>query len=187
MHLSQVKKGRPKLDRPRQDYGTPEAQLKRIAAVGGSPLAAAYLGDGTVVRYVETTGRDPALATCPLDALLARGIITSEAHAAAGYFVTLRKMVFGKASPQAVDLLKTSGGPPNELDLPDGENRYREACTAIKRQGGETFKVTERVLVHEDWPGWIKIPRSTQWERRLLLLGIAALLGWYRGDRRERP
>lgn len=164
MHIR--KRGRPRLDRPSKDEGTPELIIKRV----------------------HLSPANPAMSTRPLDVLLSRDMISQEAHAAATYWLALRKIIFGKATPGAVDLLRTNGPVPEEADdkkLREWEDAYRNACLALKRQGGRTFAVTEDILVHERWPEWIQIPRSTHWERRLLLLGIAALLGWYRGKERS--
>ena len=161
MHIS--RRGRPRSDRPRHDYGTPELIAKRV---GMSPT-------------------DATMSTCPLDVMLSRGTISPEAHTAAAYFVALRKLVFGKAHPAAIDLTAISqGGMPEELDLDDAERKYRDACAWIKRFGGRTFIATEDILIHQRWPEWIAIPRSSHWERRLVLLGMSALLGWYRGEKK---
>lgn len=159
MHI-QSKRGRPPGNRPKHDYGTPELISKRMTL---SPA-------------------DATQSTNPLDVLLSRGIITPEAHKAAACFAAQRKIVFGKATTQAVDLLNVSGGQPNEVNLPDAEGRYRRACQTVLRHGEKTFKAMESLVVHEQWPHWIQIPRSVHWERRLVLLGIAALHGWYREE-----
>lgn len=162
MHMAQ--RGRPRENRPRYDYGTPELIAKRM---GLSPM-------------------DATQSTCPLDVMLSKGTISTEAHTAATYWVAQRKRAFGKAHPVAIDLTAISmAGSPDEMDNGDAERRYRDGCAHIKRFGARTFMATEDILVHQRWPEWIKLPNSAHWERRLVLLGIAALLGWYRGDKKD--
>lgn len=164
MHVKKIHKGgRPKLDRPRFDLGTPELIAKRISI-----------------------SLDPTLSTCPLDAMLGRRIISQEVHSAATYFLALRKIVFGKATPQAIDLLAVSGGStPDEVDLPQAENGYREACAAMRRKGERTFWTVENILVHEVWPQWLTAPKSVHWESRLCMIGLGALRDWYEGKNKR--
>jgi hypothetical protein len=137
------------------------------------------------MKRMHISPADATQSTTPLDVLLARETISPEAHAAAAYFIGLRRKIFGKAHPGAIDLTAVSrGGMPEETDTTKAEIRYRDACAAVKRFGGRTFNATEDLLVHERWPEWIKLPNSAHWERRLVLLGISALLGWYRGEKR---
>lgn len=161
-----AKRGRPRLDRPKHDYGTPELVLKRITMAP----------------------KDATMSTCPLDVMLSKGLISPEAHGACSHFLAIRKMIFGRASPGAVDLLAVSGGRPDELNEEDAakiERKYRHACAAVKRFGEKTMAATEDVLVHQRWPEWIQFRNSSHWERRLVLLGVAALLGWHEEDRRN--
>lgn len=160
-----AKTGRPKSIRPKFDYGTPELIAKRMMI---SP-------------------RDTTLSTCPLDVMKAKDIISQEAYDAAVYFVGLRKRMFGKAHPSAIDLLAVSGGRPDEADDALAERKYREACAAVRRFGAKTFNCLEDVLIHERTPDWIHFRQSSHWERRLVLLGISALLGWYRERPRTQP
>jgi hypothetical protein len=60
------------------------------------------------------------------------------------------------------------------------ETRYRSAGRALMAQGEQTFRVMERILVHEKWPDWITVRNSAHWEAELLRLGIAALGRWAR-------
>ena len=154
--------GRPKnAPRPKYDLGTEELLRKRMTIGAG----------------------DPMLSTCPLDVLLARRLISEEAHGAANYFAALRKMVFGKAIPPAFDLLAVSG-PPVELDSAKAEGKYRDACAVLSAQGRGPLNAVENLVVHEHWPVWLftRGPRSA--ERRRLETGLAALVTWYRGERR---
>lgn len=161
-----AKTGRPKSTRPKHDYGTPELVLKRITMAPN----------------------DPTLATTPLDALKARKQISDEAHSAAVYFNALRKMVFGKAHPSAVDLTAISamGSAPDELDRADAEQKYRDACAAMKCQSRQALDAVENLVVHERWPTWLYEGRGTRDSgQRHFSVGIAALLGWYRGRERK--
>lgn len=132
--------------------------------------------------------KDPTLATTPLDTLKARGMISDEAHSAATYFNALRKIVFGKAHPPAIDLTAVSrGGLPDELDTADAERKYREACSAIKAQSRQAFDAIENLVVHERTPEWMtsRGGGQTKWAEKQCRLGFAALLGWYRGRERK--
>lgn len=165
MHVS--RRGRPRSDRPRHDYGTPELVLKRLSL---SP-------------------QDATQSTTPLDVAHARGLISDEAHSAAVYFNALRKIVFGKAHPPAIDLTAISsvGSTPDELDRADAESKYREACAAMKCQSRQALDAVENVVVHERWQDWMfpKAGRHDAVGQRHFGLGIAALLGWYRGRQRK--
>jgi hypothetical protein len=158
------KRGRPKSDRPKTDVGTPELIAKRMAA---SPT-------------------DATLSTTPLDVLKARQVISDEAHSAATYFAALRKIVFGKAHPGAIDLTAVSGMP-QEFDRADAESKYREACVWMKQQSRASLDAVENLVVHEIWPSWMKTNnygRHVQGYKRLSL-GLGALLSWYKGHQRK--
>ena len=158
------KRGRPRLNRPRQDLGTPELIAKRLAASPG----------------------DPTLATNPLDVLKARRIISDEAYGAASYFAALRKMVFGKAHPGAMDLTAVSGASPEEFDSAEAEIKYRDACNAMKAMSRASLDAVENLVIHERWPGWLTrsgAMSGSGYDR--FCLGISALLGWYKGSMRR--
>ena len=154
------------MDRPRVDLGTPELIAKRMAA---SP-------------------RDTTLSTTPLDVLKARQIISDEAHGAATYFAALRKIVFGKAHPGAIDLTAISSvGNPYELDRGDAETKYRDACAAVKAISRASLDALENLVIHERWPSWLVArTRSAQpRDYQHFSTGLAALLGWYKGSMRR--
>lgn len=159
-----ARRGRPKSNRPAIDLGTPELIRKRM----------------------HIAPADATLSTTPLDALKSRGQISDEAYTAACYFHALRKMVFGKAHPAAIDLTAvSSGGMPEELDTATAERRYREACNAVKQQGRQVLDALENLVVHERWPEWMFSGRGkTSPDKNKLMLSLAALLGWYRGRQR---
>jgi hypothetical protein len=132
--------------------------------------------------------RDATLSTTPLDVCLTRGVISDEAHAAATYFNALRKLVFGKAHPPAVDLTAASrGGLPDELDLPAAEENYRQAWASMKAVSANSFWAVENLVVHERWPKWLLTEGRGKLDpdRNKFCLGIAALLGWYKGRQRK--
>jgi hypothetical protein len=70
------KRGRPRLDRPATDGGTPEQQARRASLAGGG---------------------DPALTEYPLGLMLARGLITREMHEAGCTYA----MLYGRAVARA--------------------------------------------------------------------------------------
>lgn len=162
-----AKRGRPRLDRPKNDTGTPELIHKRMMA---SPI-------------------DPTLSTTPLDVLKARNIISDEAHGAASYFAALRKIVFGKAHPGAIDLTAISalGNTPEEFDRADAETKYRDACGAIKAISRASLDAVENLVIHERWPEWLSARTRSKQPRDYLHFstGLGALLGWYRGAQRR--
>ena len=161
-----AKRGRPRLNRPAVDRGTPELQYKRLMA---SP-------------------DDPALSTSPIDVLKARKIISDEAHSAAVYFAALRKIVFGKAHPGAIDLTAVSAfSGADEPDRADAEIKYRDACNAVKAISRASLDALENLVVHERWPCWMVARTKAQQPRdyHKFTLGLAALLGWYKGSMRR--
>lgn len=160
-----MRRGRPKLNRPAIDTGTPELIHKRMMA---SPM-------------------DATLSTNPLDVLKSRKIISDEAHGAASYFAALRKIVFGKAHPGAIDLTAVSSGSPHEFDRADAEIKYRDACNAMKAISRASLDAVENLVVHERWPSWLlKWARGTQpRDYHHFSVGVAALLGWYKGGNRK--
>lgn len=161
-----AKRGRPKLNRPRVDYGTPESIRKRM----------------------HISPSDATLSSCPLDAVKSRRIISDEAYASAVYFASIRKRVFGKAIPPAMDLTAVSGRP-TELDEKQFKHHfteYRDACNAMKAQGRSAFDAIENLVIHERWPRWLnKAQGMTDSTQKHFQLGAAALLGWYKNKDRK--
>ena len=161
-----ARRGRPRSNRPSVDFGTPELIAKRMAAAAC----------------------DPTLSTTPLDILKARKIISDEAHSAATYWAALRKIVFGKAHPGAIDLTAiSSASMPDEVDRAEAETKYRDACLAMKAQSRGCFDAVENLVVHEHPPAWLK---TNNYGRHIagykrLSQGLAALLGWYKGGLRR--
>lgn len=160
-----TRRGRPKSDRPKFDTGTPELIMKRAT------MAPA----------------DPTLSTSPIDVLLARKLISDEAHSAAVYFNALRKLVFGKAHPSAIDLTAVSrGGMPEELDLADAERKYRDACAAMRGFSRHALDAIENLVVHERPATWMFAGKGRRDRAQAqFMAGLGALLCWYRGRQRK--
>jgi hypothetical protein len=190
------KGGRPrKAPRPSKDQGTPETQLRRILAIGGTPQAVHDQVTGELMGYVDTRNIPESQkhltvtsnGSCPLDALKARGMISEEAHMAASYYAALRKMAFGKACPSAIDL-NASGGSADEYEhekAAERQRRYKDAAAAMQRASRHAFDAVENLVVFERWPDWMfgRGSRHNKF-RHQFGLGMAALLAWYTGDRR---
>lgn len=157
------RRGRPKSDRPKFDVGTPEQIMKRATL---SPT-------------------DPTMSSTPLDVLKSRNIVSDEAYSAATYWAALRKMVFGKAHPSAIDLTAVSGSNPSELDRADAEGKYRDACYAMKAQSRASLDAVENIVVHERWPFWLTGGSTHGTDYMRFCVGISALLGWYKGNMRK--
>lgn len=157
------KGGRPKSNRSEKDYGTAELIAKR-----------AFIAQG-----------DPTLSTCPLDALLSRGFISTEAHTAAVHFRSCRQIVFGSPHPQAVDLNLISGSGA-EYDEERAEAQYRDACSALKSISRRLFDIIDNIVIHERFPAWFSTPgRGDQWDRARTGHAFGVLLAWYTGRQRK--
>jgi hypothetical protein len=100
------KRGRPRLDRPSRDGGTPELQARRAAMVGAG---------------------DPTLAEHPLGVMLARGLITPEQHEAGCYYAALYGRAVARIHLSAAPIyrrLLAESGRGRELD--EGSQRHIE-------------------------------------------------------------
>lgn len=152
--------GRPRADRPRYDLGTPELIMKRA----------------------QMSPSDPTLSSTPLDALLGRNHITSEQYAAAFYFKAIRNIIFGRPHPGAVNLdMGLRHGPEEYEDTQEAELRYRRACRALMARGNRVFKTFEAVVIHDEWPVWLKIKNSKHYEAAQFRTGLDEIVKWYRG------
>lgn len=155
-----ARRGRPKLNRPKFDEGTPELQTKRKLLVP----------------------RDQTQSSCPLDALKARRIISDDAYAAASHFLACRAIMFGNPHPQAVNPLQGQSHPESERSDGDRakiETRYRAACSAMQRRGRSVLDAVENVVVHERWPEWF-FSHARSKARDRCMEGFAALLSWHK-------
>ena len=194
MHVKKIKVwkgGRRKMSEAK-DYGTPEQQYRRIILAGGKPVPAEFDGTGSsrrVTRWKDADEDTQNLAlertSCPVDVMLLRGWLTQEEHSACVMFAGVRKLLFGKATPPAMDPTATTGrGMPEDLDIPRADRAYRYACAKLMACGGEVFKMIEEVVVHEQWTSnwrhWIALPRgsSKHWEALTMSKGMEALANW---------
>lgn len=106
------KRGRPRLDRPSTDGGTPEAQARRAALAGGG---------------------DPALTEHPLGLMLARGLISPEQHEAGIYYAGLYVRAVGRTALSVAPLyrrLLAEEGRGREID-----EESQRRIEALYRQG----------------------------------------------------
>ena len=74
------KRGRPRIDRPLRDKGTPESLIKRLALVGEG---------------------DPTMSSTPIDVMFTRKIINPNQYNAGLTYWYLYTRVFGKPYPQS--------------------------------------------------------------------------------------
>jgi hypothetical protein len=98
MAIAWRKRGRPRLNRPSNDGGTPELQARRSALVGAG---------------------DPALAEYPLGIMLARGLISPEEHEAGCYYAALYARAVARTSLSCAHIYRrmlAECGRANELD-----------------------------------------------------------------------
>lgn len=137
-----------------------------------------------IIKRAAMSPADPTRATCPIDVLHSRQWISDEAYDVACYFRDLRHAVFGKAHPGAVDLLKTSGGRPDEYDGAQAESRYRAACRAVNGYGRQCLDALENVVVYERFPAWLCKGHGNDHARLKFTTALGALLAWRRGARR---
>lgn len=194
MHVTKLKiwKGGRRKAPEGKDHGTPEQQYRRILLAGGRPVPAEMDGKGSNIRVTRWKDADEdtkklALerTSCPVDVLLLRRWLSQEEHTACVMFAGVRKLLFGKALPPAMDLTAATGrSAPDEWDIPKAEHAYRYACAKLRAKGGQVFKMIEDVIVHEQWPDgwrqWIALPRdkTKHWEALTMNAGVGALTDW---------
>jgi len=141
-----------------RDFGTPEIQIKRS----------------------KISPKDPSQSSCPLDALHSRGIISVIEHAAGVDFRSVRALIFGTSQhPKAINLNRVSGSEVFK-DHELAEKRYREACSALKREGSRVFELVEDIIVAEKWPFWFGLSRFDT-DQKLTLRGFRVLAHWHGG------
>jgi len=194
MHVKKIKiwKGGRRKSVEAKDYGTPEQQYRRILLAGGKPVPAEFDGKGSAMRVTRWKDADEETqklalerTSCPIDVLLLRGWLTQDEHTACVLFAGVRKILFGKPTPPAIDLTRaTGGGAPEEISVPKAERAYRYACAKLMSAGGEVFKLIENVVVHEqmpsNWRHWIRMPRKDTKDCQAIAMnkGMAALTAW---------
>jgi len=194
MHIKKPKVwkgGRPKMS-VAKDFGTPEQQYRRIILAGGKPVPAEMDGKGSAVRVTKWKDADEETKTLalemtsrPLDVLFLRKWMTQDEHTACVMFAGIRKLLFGKAHPGAIDLTAvTGGGAADEADIPRAERAYRYACAKLNACGAEVFKLVEEVVVYEQFPSawrqWVGMKRgqSKHWESLAMERGMQAMADW---------
>lgn len=130
-------RGRPRLDRPRMDLGTPEAQARR----------AALLADG-----------DPAFSEYPLGLMLARGLIGREQHEAGCYYGFLYGRVIGKGELSCAGLyerLAAGVRPDRPVPREEAEQRdqalFRTGKNRLLAAGRRVCDATENIVVFGRW------------------------------------
>lgn len=131
--MVKAKRGRPKIDRPAIDTGTPEMQARRIALVGSHG--------------------DLALAEYPLGVLLARKLITQQEHDAGRYFAYLYGRVVGRTSAK-VPGGQTGWG--DEGATAAQERLLKEAQIILGRCGLMARYEVTRICIDEQLPAWFQ-------------------------------
>lgn len=164
------RRGRPKLDRPANDTGTPELQARRSALVGPG---------------------DPALAEYPLGIMLARGLITAEEHEAGCYYAALYARAVARTSLSCAHIyrrmLAESG---RAMDLDDKsqahiERLFRQGKNNLLAAGRRVSEATENLAVFGRPPRFLdrqvaKLRRGADYsELRAVLNGLAVLVACY--------
>ena len=126
------KRGRPHLDRPSIDQGTPEQQAKRSALAGGA---------------------DPALTEHPLGIMLARGLISREQYEAGCQYATLYIQTVAPTTVSVASLyrrLLAEGGGGQEIeeeDLRRLQALFRLGKNGLLAAGRRVTAATENIAV----------------------------------------
>jgi hypothetical protein len=165
------KRGRPKLDRPSNDSGTPELQARRSALVG--------------------TG-DPALAEYPLGIMLARGLISAEEHEAGCYYATLYSKAVARASLSCAHIYRrmlAESGKAQELDDKSQEHierLFRQGKNKLLAAGRRVCEATENLAVFGRPARFLNSRQTAQLRRgadynefHAVLAGLAVLVACY--------
>jgi hypothetical protein len=126
------KRGRPKLNRPSNDSGTPELQARRSALVGAG---------------------DPVLAEYPLGIMLARGLISAEEHEAGCYYATLYAKAVARTALSCAHIYRrmlAESGKAQELDDKSQEHierLFRHGKNRLLAAGRRVCESTENLAV----------------------------------------
>jgi hypothetical protein len=126
------KRGRPRLDRPSHDTGTPELQARRSALVGSG---------------------DPALAEYPLGIMLARGLICAEEHEAGCYYAALYAKAVARTNLSCAHIYRrmlAESGMGRELDDKSQahiERLFRQGKNQLLAAGRRICEATENLAV----------------------------------------
>src|SRR5258706_2244579 len=126
------RRGRPKLNRPANDGGTPNLQARRSALVGSG---------------------DPALAEYPLGIMLARGLISAEEHEAGCYYAALYAKAVARTSLSVAHIYRRMLAENGRvLDLDDKsqahiERHFRDGKNRLLAAGRRVSEATENLVV----------------------------------------
>src|SRR5262249_42342605 len=132
MNMAWRNPGRPRLDRPSCDQGTPELQARRRALAGEG---------------------DPVLAEHPLGVMLARGLISAEQREAGCYYALLYRRAVGRPDLSVASLyrqLMGEGGSGREMEeesLVRFQSLYRLGKNRLLAAGRRVAAATETLVV----------------------------------------
>jgi hypothetical protein len=165
------KRGRPKLNRPSNDSGTPELQARRSALVGAS---------------------DPALAEYPLGIMLARGLISAEEHEAGCYYAALYAKAVARTSLSCAHIYRrmlAESGRAQELDDKSQqhiERLFRQGKNRLLAAGRRVSEATENLAVFGRPARFLDSRQTAQLRRgadysefQAVLEGLAVLVACY--------
>jgi hypothetical protein len=134
------RRGRPPLDRPTTDRGTPEIQARRAALAGGS---------------------DPALAEHPLGLMLARALISPEQYEAGCHYAALYARAVARPNLSVAALYRRllaesgQGKEIEEADLEKIQALYRKGKASLIAAGRGVAMATENVAVFGRLPRFL--------------------------------
>src|SRR5438876_6131735 len=165
------KRGRPRLDRPATDRGTPELQARREALVPGS---------------------DPALAEHALGIMLARSLISAEQYEAGCYYAGLYARAVAPPDLSVAALyrrLLAEAGKGREIaesDLEKIQRLYRSGKGRLMAAGRGVAAATENIAVFGRPPRFLFAPPSralrseaARAEMETVLEGLSVLAACY--------
>jgi hypothetical protein len=165
------KRGRPKLNRPSHDTGTPELQARRASLVGGG---------------------DPALAEHPLGVMLARGLISAEEHEAGCYYALLYARAVARthlSSAYVYQRMLAESGRAAMLDEKGQEHvekLFRQGKNRLLAAGRRVSEATENLAVFGRHARFLDSRRTAELRRgadftefQAVLEGLAVLAACY--------
>jgi len=172
------KRGRPKLDRPTHDGGTPEVQARRALLASGG---------------------DPALTEHPLGIMLARGLISGEEHEAGCYYAMLYAKAVARTHLSTAHIYQrmlAESGRATTLDDKSQEHverLFRQGKNRLLAAGRRISEATENVAVFGRSARFLDRSRPADLRRgadfaefQAVLEGLAVLSACYgRGARRS--
>lgn len=165
------KRGRPRLDRPHVDQGTPEQQARRVALAAGG---------------------DPVLAEHPLGVMLARGLISAEQHEAGCHYAMLYGRTVGPTDLSVASLYRRllaesgRGKEIDEADLARIQALYRLGKNRLLAAGRRVATATENIAVFGSPPRFLNRPAGGRLKRgadfaelEAVLEGLSVLVACY--------